>query len=105
MTKRLIDYIEHPASILFLAKHLTALGVNGMQVIALHHHLGNLAELLRHTFLGHNELVFHIVVVLDKATQLLDVLRIVGIVVDGSHRTQLVEALNQHALRVHIRES
>ena len=29
-------------------------------------------------------------------------LGVVGIVVDGSHRSQLVEALNQHTLRVHI---
>ena len=102
MTKRLVDDIKHLATVLFLAEHLTALGVDGMQVIALHHHLGYLAELLGHALLGNDELVFHIVVVLDEATQPFDVLGIVRIIVDSGHCTQLVEALDQHALRIHI---
>ena len=32
-------------------------------------------------------------------------LRIIGVVIDGGHRTQLVEALDEHSLRVEIREA
>ena len=105
MAKRLVDDVEHLAAILFLAEYLTALGVHGVQVIALHDHLSDLAELLGHAFLGHDEFVLHVVVVLDKSAQLFNMLRVVRVVVDGGHGAQLVEAFYQHALRVHVGES
>ena len=105
MTKRLVDYIKHLSAVLFLAEYLTALRVHGVQIIPFHHQFSHLAELVRHTFLGYNKLVFHIVVVLLPATQLLHVTGVVGIIIDGGHRAQFLEALDQHAFRIHIREA
>ena len=47
------------------------------------------------------DLIFHPVGVLREA-QSFDVLRVVGIVVDGGHRTQLVEAFDQHTFSIHV---
>ena len=105
MAKRLVNDIEHLTAILFLAEHLTALGVHGMQVVALHHHLRHFAELLGHALLRHDELVFHIIIVLHPAPQLLHMQGIVSMVIDSGHRTQLVETFDEHALRIHIREA
>ena len=105
VAKGLVDHIEHLTTNLFLAKHLTALGVNGVQVVALHHHLRDLAELLRHALFRYEDAILHIVVVLLEATQLLDVLGVVGIVVDGSHGAQLIETLDEHSLGIHIGEA
>ena len=102
MPKRLVDDVQHLTAILFLAKHLTALGVHRMQIIPFHHHFGHLAELFRHTLLGHNELEFHIVVVFLPAAHLLNMLRIVRIVIDGCHCTQFLKTLDEHTLWVHI---
>ena len=102
MAKRLVDHVEHLAAVLLLAEHLTALGVDGVQVIAFLHELGHLLVFLRHVAVRHYQLILHVVIVFRPASQLLHVLRIVRIVVDGGHRAQLVEAFNEHTFRVHI---
>ena len=76
----------------------------GMQVIAFLDHLRNLGELLRNLFRD-IDLELHVVVIFLPSPQLLHVLRIIGVVIDGGHRTQLVEALDEHSLRVEIREA
>ena len=102
VAKRLVDHIQHLAAVLLLAEHLTALGMHRVQVVAFHHQFSHLLIFLRHTVFGHNQLELHVVVVLLVASQLFHVLRVVGIVIDRGHRTQLVEAFYQHTLRVHI---
>ena len=72
-----------------------------MEVIPVSDHSGNLGVLLRHLF-RHPNIVFHVVGVFLPSSHLLHVARIVVIVVDGRHRSELVEAHDEHTLRVHI---
>ena len=67
MTKRLIDHIEHLTTYLFLAKHLTALGMHRMQIVTLHHQFCDLLVLLGHPIFWHDEFELHIVIVLLPA--------------------------------------
>ena len=54
--------------------------------------------------LGDHDLILLPVLILDKA-HALHVLGVVGIVVDRSHRTELVEALDKHPFVVKVREA
>ena len=72
------------------------------EIVAIHDHLRDAHHLLRH-FLRHKYLELHVVVVFYKS-QLLHVFRIVGEVVDGCHRTQFLESLNEHSFWVEVCE-
>ena len=71
------------------------------QVVALHDHFRNLHHLFRDTVRNKN-LELHVVIVFLPATQLLHVLRVVWIVVDGCHRAEFVESPREHSFRVEI---
>ena len=86
VAKRLVDHVKHFTPILLFTKHLTALRVNRMQVVALLYQFGHLLVFLRHSVFGDDELILNIIIIFLPAAQLFHVLRIVGIVVDGSHR-------------------
>ena len=75
-----------------------------VQVVALHNHLRDLHHLLWHLF-GYVDLELHVVVVFLPAAQLFHVLWVVGIVIDGSHGAEFVEAEGKHALGVEVGEA
>ena len=74
------------------------------QVVAFHDHLRDTGHLLRHLF-RNKDLELHIVVVLLPASQLLHVPWVVGIVIDGGHRSELLETLGEHSLGVEVGEA
>ena len=65
-----------------------------LQVVAFAYHLGNLMELVR-DYLRNLDLIFHIVIVLLKASQLFNMLLIVGIIIIDVHGGILIEAFNE----------
>ena len=75
-----------------------------MEIVPLFYHLRNLGILFRHG-VGHEKFEFHILVVHFKPLECLDMLRIVGVVVDGGHGAQLVESPHKHTLGIHVGES
>ena len=75
-----------------------------MQIVALLYHHRYLGVLLRYGIRYH-DLELHILVIYLKTLQGLDVLRIIRVIVDGRHGTQLIETPGKHSLRVHIGKS
>ncbi len=61
-----------------------------MQIVTFLYHHRNLGVLLRH-LIRHHDLELHVLVIYLKTLQGLDVLRIVRVIVDGRHGTELVE--------------
>ena len=74
-----------------------------MQVILLLDDFGDAHVLVGH-LRGHHQLHFNPVHGLRQA-QTLHVLRVIGIIVDGGHGAELVEALGEHAFGVHVGEA
>ena len=101
----LVDDVEDALPVLVGAEDVALRELLHLQVVALHDHLRNLAELLGHALLRHVELVLHVVVVLLVALHLLHQLGVVGVVVFGGHAGELVEAVGEHALGVHVGEA
>ena len=75
-----------------------------LQIVAFHNHFRDFHHLFRH-LLGHENLEFHVVVVLLPTAEFLDVFGVVGVVVDGCHRAEFVETEREHSLGVEIGES
>ena len=105
MSEGFVDHVEHLTPDLLLTENLTTLGMHRMEVITLHHQFGYLSEFLRHTLFGHNDFIFHIVVILLPAAKLFNVLGIIGIIIYRGHRSHLIEAFNKHTFRIHISKS
>ena len=99
----LVDELEDALAVAAL-EDIALLQFLDAQVVAFLNHLGNLAHLLRN-LVGHEYLVFHVVVVLHVSRHCLHVLGVVLVVVDGGHGSQLVESPDEHALGVHVGES
>ena len=55
--------------------------------------------------IGHDELKLHVVVVLLPTSKLFHELGIVGIVIDGGHRSELIKAIGKHTLGVEVCEA
>ena len=83
--------------------HVVAVELPCLKTVTFLYQSGCAGKLLRR-HLRHLDLVFHVVVVLDEA-QTFKVLGIIGIVVVDIHRRNLVEALDEHALAVHVLEA
>ena len=75
-----------------------------MQIVTLLDHHRNLGVLLRYG-IRHHDLELHVLVIHLKPFQSLDVLRIVRVIVDSRHSTQLIESPGKHTLRIHIGKS
>ena len=103
VAERAVDHVEDLLAHALLEDLLLRRGAH-VEVVALHDHLRDLHHLLGN-LLGHVDLVFHVVVVFLVSYQPLDVLRVVGIVVERGHGAQLVESVGQHALGVHVGEA
>ena len=98
----LVYHFEHLAANLLLTKHLAALGVGWVQIITLHYQLGNLLEFLRNALLWNDEFELYIVAIFLPTTYLFEVLGVIGVIIDSSHRAHLVEALYKHTFWIHI---
>ena len=77
---------------------LLALKLQRLQTILRAHDLSDTLMLLRDS-IGDRDLILLPILILYEA-HTLHLLRIVGIVIYGSHRTDLVEALDEHPLMV-----
>ena len=100
-----VDDVEDLLPILIGAEDVASRQFLDLQVVALHDHLRNLHELLGHAFLGHEELILDVVVVLLVSRHLFHVLRVIIIVIEGGHRAELVESGGEHALGIHVGEA
>ena len=90
-----VEQIEYLVGLSFLQQLMTGEFMN-TEVIAPAYHLCHLGKLLRH-HIRHLHLCLHPVIGFLERSQLLDVLRVVGIVIVDIHRRQFVEAFNKHA--------
>ena len=75
-----------------------------MEVVALLYESCELLEFIGHG-VWHGEEILHVIVVLDPSAELLHVFGVIGIVVDGGHGAELVEAHDEHALGVEVSEA
>ena len=98
-----VHHLEHasPAS---LTKQFVAGELAHMQVVAALDEGRSLCKLLGN-HLGHLHLIFQIVVVFLETAHALNVPGIVGMVVVGIHRGQLVKAFNEQSLAIHVGET
>ena len=105
VTEGFVDDVEHLLSVLCGSEDVLLGEFLDLQVVAFHHHLRYLHELLGHAFLRHIELVLHVVVVLFVTLHLFHQLGVVGEVILRSHAAELLESACEHALGVHVGES
>ena len=82
-------------------KDLTSCHCSHMKIIAFFNHLSHFHILFWH-FFRHNELIFYIIIVLFPAAKFLHVARIIRVVIEGCHSSELVKTICQHSLWVHI---